>query len=131
MVFGLDSAGIWTLDVTGATTQFSVALVATDLQGCSLVLFPPHPELTITPGVQPDVVVGLPPMHMDFIPSDPSAVGPSVLFNTSAAPDGFNATYQQGSVSRQRRQFVDQWNQLVFFWRWWRKYPVASHWERS
>ena len=89
---GLDSAGIW-IDVTGATTQ-SVALVATDLQGRSLVLSAPS-ELTITSGVQPDVVVGLPPMHMDFIPSDPSAVGPSVLFNTSAAPDGFNATYQQ------------------------------------
>ncbi len=70
----------------------NIALVSTDLQGRSYILGDPS-EITIHSSVQPTVVMGIPPMHMDFIPSDVSAVTPPVPFSVSAVPDGFYSQY--------------------------------------
>jgi hypothetical protein len=76
----------------------NIALVSTDLQGRSLIIGDPS-EITISSSVQPAVVMGIPPMHMDFIPNDASAVTPPVPFSVSAVPDGFYAQYDLSTSS--------------------------------
>ena len=50
--------------VTPAGTVFRLA--AGDLQGRSIPLGPPE-KLTITGQIQPDTILGVPPMHVDWI----------------------------------------------------------------
>jgi PEP-CTERM motif-containing protein len=70
------------------------AFVATDLQGRSVTLGAPT-KITINNTIQPSAVVGVPPMHVDFIDSG-DGNGPKV-FNVSVVPDGFKTTYNQES----------------------------------
>jgi hypothetical protein len=70
----------------------AVAFVATDIQGRSVTLGEPT-KVSINNTIQPSAVVGVPPMHVDFIdPGD--GKGPKV-FNVSVVPDGFKTTYTQ------------------------------------
>jgi hypothetical protein len=72
------------------TQTLSASLVAADTQGRSLRLGSPE-KATITSHIQPDTVLGLPPMHVDWI----TAVGdstPSVV-NVSVFPETFNSEY--------------------------------------
>ncbi len=45
------------------------------------------------------MVVGVPPMHVDYISPDPVDKEPATVFNVSAVPDGFQTTYQQVNSS--------------------------------
>lgn len=74
----------------------AMTFVATDLQGRSVTLGDPT-KVSISNAIQPTAVIGVPPMHVDYIdPGDGS--GPRVL-NLSVVPDGFKTTYNQQSSS--------------------------------
>ena len=75
---------------------YPVAFVATDIQGRSVTLGEPT-KVTIQNTIQPSVVVGVPPMHVDFI--DPGDGNGPRVFNVSVVPDGFKTTYNQQSSS--------------------------------
>jgi hypothetical protein len=74
-------------------------LTAGDLQGRSLALGPPE-KVTVTGSIQPHVVLGLPPMHIDFIQDAHNVPGgtPAVL-NLTATPSAYFSQYQT-EVSR-------------------------------
>jgi hypothetical protein len=79
-----------------------VSLVAADEQGRSLILGPPE-KVTVTGHIQPDTVLGLPPMHVDWI--SPAGGGPPQILNVSVFPATFNTAYlfadtTNGGVSR-------------------------------
>ena len=76
------------------TNNDTVAFVATDLQGRSVTLGEPT-KITIENTLQPSAVVGVPPMHVDFI--DPGDGNGPRVFNVSVVPDGFKTTYNQQS----------------------------------
>jgi hypothetical protein len=76
------------------TNNETLAFVATDLQGRSVTLGEPT-KITIENTVQPSAVVGVPPMHVDFI--DPGDGNGPRVFNVSVVPDGFKTTYNQQS----------------------------------
>ncbi|WP_434150521.1 hypothetical protein ACR2R6_03145 [Methylocaldum gracile subsp. desertum] len=65
-------------------------LVAGDTQGRSLLLGPPE-KVTVTNHIQPDTILGLPPMHVDWITPAGGSV-PDVL-NVSVFPNTFNTQY--------------------------------------
>ncbi len=65
------------------------ALTAGDLQGRSLVLGEPD-KITVS-STQVDVVVGLPPMHVDYI--QPVGGGTPRILNVTVFPDTFNAGF--------------------------------------
>ncbi|HXE12393.1 MAG TPA: hypothetical protein VN633_09755, partial [Bryobacteraceae bacterium] len=73
-----------------------IAFLATDLQGRSVTLGEPT-KITIDNTIQPSAVVGVPPMHVDFI--DPGDGNGPRVFNVSVVPDGFKSTYNQESSS--------------------------------
>jgi hypothetical protein len=68
-----------------------MALAAGDLQGRSMLLGPPN-KVTITQHKQPEVVIGAPPMHVDWV-TPVGASGPTA-FNVTGVPHGFIASYQ-------------------------------------
>jgi hypothetical protein len=70
-------------------------LAAVDYQGRSLVLGPPE-KATITGHVQPDTVLGLPPMHVDFVVPEGNFETPSVV-NVSVYPRKINTSYNFSS----------------------------------
>ena len=81
---------------TADAPAVSVAFVSTDLQGRSVNLGEPT-KITIDNTIQPSVVVGVPPMHVDFI--DPGDGNGPRVFNVSVVPDGFKTAYNQQSSS--------------------------------
>ncbi|MDX1415868.1 MAG: VCBS repeat-containing protein [Candidatus Promineifilaceae bacterium] len=64
-------------------------LQAGDLQGRSARLGPPT-VLRVSNHSQPTVVIGAPPMHVDYV----ETIGEAELFNFTTAPDAYNASYQ-------------------------------------
>jgi hypothetical protein len=66
------------------------SLVAADIQGRSAAIGPPE-KATVTGHIQPDLVLGLPPMHVDWIPPA-GGTAPQVL-NLSVYPASFNTAY--------------------------------------
>jgi hypothetical protein len=64
-------------------------LQAGDLQGRSLLLG--APEKVTVAQTQPDIVLGVPPMHVDFI-APPGGTAPQIL-NLSVFPSTFNTAY--------------------------------------
>lgn len=70
--------------------QLIAPLVAGDLQGRSLRLGPPEKATVVH--AQIDTVLGLPPMHVDYI-TPPEGAGPEV-YNVSVYPEVFNTAYQ-------------------------------------
>ncbi|MBV9038337.1 MAG: DVUA0089 family protein [Acidobacteriaceae bacterium] len=71
----------------------SIAFVATDLQGRSVALGEPT-VIDLSSTDQPSVVLGTPPMHVDFI--SPDGIAPPVLLNVSMVPD-FTNTYENST----------------------------------
>ncbi len=69
-------------------TVFRIA--AGDLQGRSIPVGPPE-KLTITSHFQPDTILGVPPMHVDWIP--PAGEEEPRILNVSVFPDTFNTRY--------------------------------------
>jgi hypothetical protein len=83
--------------------SLAVSLIAGDEQGRSLLLGPPE-KLTITSHYQPDFVLEVPPMHVDWVvPNGGSAVG---ITNVTVYPGTFNASlnYSSGSMSMLMQQ---------------------------
>ncbi|MBV9223637.1 MAG: hypothetical protein JOY85_06395, partial [Acidobacteriaceae bacterium] len=77
------------LALPSGVTALNSKFIATDIQGRSLVLGEPT-KVTIS-ATKPDIIVGMPPMHIDYI----TPVGgnkPEVL-NISFIPDGFNSSF--------------------------------------
>ena len=81
---------------------FTSTLATVDLQGRSLLLGPPQ-KVTVTSNIQPQVVLGMPPMHIDFIQDANSLPnGTPTELNLTAVPSIFNAQYEtQQSGSNQ------------------------------
>ena len=74
-----------------ANVQGQWAGIATgDTQGRSLILGPPS-KLTAK-HTQPELILGAPPMHVDYV-TPANSSGPIVL-NLSAVPQGFNSSYK-------------------------------------
>jgi hypothetical protein len=82
-----DLRTVLTFDPTGSFADLSAPLQAGDLQGRSLRLGAPEKATIVH--TQADIVLGMPPMHVDFV--DPSVV------NVSAAPNDFNLAYTDQS----------------------------------
>jgi hypothetical protein len=88
--------------VSNLATPLALSLVAADEQGRSLKLGAPE-KVTVTGHIQPDTVLGLPPMHVDWI--SPAGGGPPQILNVSVFPATFNTSYlfadtTNGGVSR-------------------------------
>ncbi len=85
------------------------ALVATDSQGRSLRLGAPT-KVVIAHRSQPSVVLGVPPMHVDFIA--PARQPTSQVFNVSAIPAGFFTQYQtdQSNSNQSSSQNTTSWS---------------------
>jgi hypothetical protein len=80
----------WTTDINGPIDGVLVApLQVGDLQGRSLQLG--APEKTTVAHTQPDTVLGLPPMHVDFIV--PPGKTEAEVLNVTVFPDSFNTAY--------------------------------------
>ena len=78
--------------VPGAVLPSTLATV--DLQGRSLLLGPPQ-KVTVTASIQPQVVLGLPPMHIDFIPDATNVPnGTPTVLNLTTFPSLFFSQYQ-------------------------------------
>ncbi len=75
----------------------SLALAAGDLQGRSYVLGAPT-KVTIQGAIQPSVIAGMPPMHIDYVV--PAGSTTPVVLNFSADPDAFSTSYQTSSESK-------------------------------
>ncbi len=98
-VGGMDlSSQVWTETDQGANggAPISINIVATDLQGRSVMLGEPT-KISIANSIQPSTVIGVPPMHVDFI--DPGDGNGPRVFNVSVVPDGFKTTYNQENSS--------------------------------
>ena len=67
-------------------------LVSGDLQGRSMRLGPPV-VVRVNSHSQPSVILGAPPMHVDYILPDPSTSSTSEIVNFTAAPDSYNSQY--------------------------------------
>src|SRR5256885_318450 len=78
-----------------------MSFTPSDTQGRSLLLGQPT-KITISQPVQPSVVIGVPPMHVDWISPDPLDGVPAQVINLSAVPDGFNTTYDVENTSEQQ-----------------------------
>jgi hypothetical protein len=100
------SASIFTPNQYGPSKQINsnlvVSMTAADTQGRSLYLQPAE-KATVTGHIQPDTILGVPPMHVDFVPPAGQTV-PQVV-NVSVFPSSFNTAYtfqkgQTGSVNR-------------------------------
>jgi hypothetical protein len=77
----------------GAPFRRGNPLGAGDLQARSLALGSPQ-KVTVTGSIQPQVVLGMPPMHLDFVQpagSDPN--DPPSFLNVSARPSHYYAEY--------------------------------------
>jgi hypothetical protein len=87
------------------------ALQAGDLQGRSLLLGAPT-KVTVAQ-TQADTVLGLPPMHVDFVPP-PGGGAPRVL-NLSVFPGTFNTGYEfeAGSTSQSSREHTTSYSTAV------------------
>jgi hypothetical protein len=70
--------------------SLTTSVVAADIQGRSAAIGPPE-KATVTGHIQPDLVLGLPPMHVDWIPKAGETT-PQVL-NLSVYPQTFNTAY--------------------------------------
>ena len=89
-------------DGFGLRLRYGNPLGAGDLQARSLALGPPQ-KLTVTGSLQPQVILGLPPMHIDFI-QDAGSVpsGAPAVLNVTARPSKYFSQYQtQQSASNQ------------------------------
>ena len=75
-------------------TSLAVSLVAGDLQGRSLLLGPAE-KATVASHVQPDMVLQVPPMHVDWIP--PAGTTTPQILNVSVFPATFNTAYSTQS----------------------------------
>lgn len=74
-----------------------VAFAAGDTQGRSLLLGPPQ-IVRVNQHHQPDLILGAPPMHVDFI--TPAGAAAPAVFNMSAVPDAFNSAYDTMDKTR-------------------------------
>ncbi len=79
-------------------------LGAADLQARSYVLGDPT-KVTIQGAIQPSVIAGMPPMHIDYI--TPAGQNTPTIFNFSADPAGFNTSYQTSSESKVEEKNTD------------------------
>ncbi len=79
----------------------SMSITPSDTQGRSLLLGQPT-KIAISQPVQPSVVIGAPPMHVDWISPDPLDNVPEQVMNLSADPDGFNTTYDVENTTDQQ-----------------------------
>ncbi|MEM7022277.1 MAG: hypothetical protein AAF637_06740 [Pseudomonadota bacterium] len=77
----------------------SSPLQAGDLQGRSLLLGPPE-KATIA-HTQANTVLGMPPMHVDFVSESPGddPPAPPTVFNVSVFPTTFNAQYSAADTT--------------------------------
>jgi hypothetical protein len=99
-----DGLGKWCLECIQAPRP----LATVDLQGRSLVLGAPI-KVTVTGHIQPDLVLGIPPMHIDFI-RDVVNLGPDgkpAVLNLTVMPDlpdgtGFNTQFEFSSTASSR-----------------------------
>ena len=83
---------IWINPNANSTNVVSVTFTASDIQGRSVTLGEPT-KISIDNTAQPSAVVGVPPMHVDFI--DPGDGNGPRVFNVSVVPDSFYTTYNQ------------------------------------
>jgi hypothetical protein len=85
------------------------ALIATDSRGRSLALGAPN-KVVIAHRSQPSVVLGVPPMHIDFIA--PARQTMPQVFNVSAIPAGFFTQYQtdQSNSNQSSTQNTTSWS---------------------
>ncbi len=70
--------------------SFFASIVAADIQGRSVAIGPPE-KAVVTGHIQPDLVLGLPPMHVDWVAAA-AETAPQVL-NLSVFPASFNTAY--------------------------------------
>ena len=78
-----------------------MSITQSDTQGRSLLLGQPT-KITISQPVQPSVVIGAPPMHVDWVSPDPLDGVAAQVMNLSAVPDGFNTTYDVENTAEQQ-----------------------------
>ena len=76
---------------------YQLSLAAGDLQGRSLLLGDPE-KAVVTGHIQPDTVLGLPPMHVDWI-TPATTTTPSIL-NVTVYPKTYNSAYNFQSSSQ-------------------------------
>ncbi len=99
---GLINSPSWPASIFFQTIGTTVSPVAADEQSRSLMLGPPE-KVTVAGHIQPDTVLGLPPMHVDWI--SPAGGGTPQILNVSVFPATFNTSYlfadtTNGGVSR-------------------------------
>lgn len=74
----------------GLETEIEMTLTAGDTQGRSLLLG--NPSRVTAQHIQPEVVLAMPPMHIDYIA--PSGSNTLTALNLSGVPGGFFSSYQ-------------------------------------
>jgi hypothetical protein len=100
--FVVANQALFPLGGLGFPTRYGNPLSAGDLQARSLALGPPQ-KITVTGSIQPQVILGLPPMHIDFI-QDANNVpnGTPTVLNLTAVPSKYFSQYQtQQNASNQ------------------------------
>jgi hypothetical protein len=83
----------------GTLDPLGTRLAAVDLQGRSYRLGTPA-TVTIAHKSQPELVLAAPPMHVDGV--IPSEGGKQRVYNVTAVPDGFHATYTVSDTSNDK-----------------------------
>lgn len=80
-----------------AIGPLNLSLVATDIQGRSVTLGEPT-KVTMQNASQPTAVIGVPPMHIDYVSPTTAGAAPELL-DLSFVWDGYSTTYQQQDTS--------------------------------
>src|SRR5947209_1527415 len=78
-------------------------------------------KITLSNTTQPSVVIGMPPMHVDFISPDPVGGAPPQVINLSAVPTGYKATYDQESSTNIKTRSINTTS-----WSWGSKESVGA-----
>jgi hypothetical protein len=93
--FQLAQVGGIVTALPGRPSAAGMSLVAGDTQGRSFLLGPPT-KVTVTGSIQPDVILGMPPMHVDFVCGAANTgprCAPSVL-NLTGKPSKYFSRYE-------------------------------------
>ena len=93
--YALTQQTSYTLGSTPLIQDLGLHFAVGDTQGRSVLLGPPE-KVTVSKHLQPDVILGMPPMHVDYVTNNvgqPGPVTPSV-FNVSAFPTIYYSRYE-------------------------------------
>lgn len=108
--FSMSVASTYRVHYAAGTSPETYAMTAGDAEGRSVVLGNPT-VIQIPNWVRTDVILGAPPMHVDYVKKDNNPA--PTLFNVTVLPEDFATVYQ---MSTESEQASSRENQFSYTW---------------